>query len=89
MSYDIPQPIPQGSDGAQNAENCRISAITDELKRLCAVYEAQRGDCVEDVKAHGDYSLISLTLDYFFGFFRILPNYFFGFFHFSANYLFG
>ena len=49
MSYDIPQPIPQGSDGAQNAENCRISAITDELKRLCAVYEAQRGDCVKDV----------------------------------------
>ena len=29
--------------------NSRISAITDELKRLCAVYEAQRGDCVEDV----------------------------------------
>ena len=49
MSYDIPQPIPQGSDGAQDAENSRISAITDELKRLCAVYEAQRGDCVEDV----------------------------------------
>ena len=49
MSYDISQPIPQGSDGAQDAENSRISAITDELKRLCAVYEAQRGDCVEDV----------------------------------------
>ena len=49
MSYDISQPIPQGSDGAQNAENSCISAITDELKRLCAVYEAQRGDCVEDV----------------------------------------
>lgn len=61
MSYDIPQPIPQGSDGAQNAENSRISAITDELKRLCAVYEVQRGDCVEDVKAHGDNSLITLT----------------------------
>ena len=49
MSYGISQPIPQGSDGAQDAENSRISAITDELKRLCAVYEAQRGDCVEDV----------------------------------------
>ena len=49
MSYGISQPIPQGSDGAQDAENSRISAITNELKRLCAVYEAQRGDCVEDV----------------------------------------
>ena len=36
MSYDISQPIPQGSDGAQDAENSRISAITDELKRLIA-----------------------------------------------------
>ena len=49
MSYDISQPIPQGSDGAQDAENSRIAAIANELKRLCAVHEAQRGDCVEDV----------------------------------------
>ena len=50
MSYDISQPIPKGSDGAQDAENSRIAEIADELKRLCAVYEAQRGDSVEDVK---------------------------------------
>lgn len=49
MSYDISQPIPQGSDGAQDAENSRIAAIANELKRLCAVHEAQRGDCIEDV----------------------------------------
>ncbi len=49
MSYDISQPIPQGSDGAQDAENSRIAAITDELKRLCEIHEAQCGNCVEDV----------------------------------------
>ena len=43
MDYDLHQRIPQGSDGAQEAENCRISAIADELQRLCAVYEAQLG----------------------------------------------
>jgi hypothetical protein len=44
MSHDISQPIPQGSDGAQDAENSRIAAITDELERLCAVHETQFGD---------------------------------------------
>ena len=29
MSYDIPESIPQGSDGAQEAENRRIEEITD------------------------------------------------------------
>ena len=43
MDYDVPQRIPQGSDGAQEAENCRIAAIADELQRLCAIHEAQRG----------------------------------------------
>ena len=49
MSNDISQPVPQGGDGAQDAENCRIAAIADELERLCAIHEAQCGDCQQDV----------------------------------------
>ena len=49
MSHDISQPVPQGGDGAQDAENCRIAAIADELERLCAIHEAQCGDCQQDV----------------------------------------
>ena len=41
VNHDISQPIPQGGDGAQDAENSRIAAIADELQRLCAVHEAQ------------------------------------------------
>ena len=41
MDYDIPESIPQGSDGAQEAENRRISEIADELSRLCRIHEAQ------------------------------------------------
>ena len=41
MDYDILQSVSQGGDGAQDAENCRIAAIADELERLCAVSEAQ------------------------------------------------
>ena len=44
MDHDIFQPIPQGSVGAQDEENSRIEAIADELRRRCAIYEAQRGD---------------------------------------------
>ena len=29
MNHDISQPVPQGSDGAQDAENSRIAAIAD------------------------------------------------------------
>ena len=43
MDYDILQSVSQGSDGAQDAENSRIEAITDELRRRCELYEAQRG----------------------------------------------
>ena len=39
MDYDIPESIPQGSDGAQEAENRRISEIADELSRLCRIPE--------------------------------------------------
>ena len=46
MNHDISQPVPQGSDGAQDAENSRIAAIADELERLCRVHEAQCGDSI-------------------------------------------
>ena len=49
MNHDISQPVPQGSDGAQDAENSRVAAIADELERLCAVHEAQCGDSLQDV----------------------------------------
>ena len=44
MSHDISQPVPQGGFGAQDAENRRIEAVADELRRRCELYEAQRGD---------------------------------------------
>ena len=43
MDYDILESVSQGSDGAQDAENSRIEAITDELRRRCELYETQRG----------------------------------------------
>ena len=49
MSHDISQPVPQGGNGAQDAENSRITAIADELERLCTVHEAQLGDSQTDV----------------------------------------
>ena len=44
MDYDILKSISQGSDGAQDAENSRIAAIADELRRRSKLYEAQHGD---------------------------------------------
>ena len=49
MDYDISEPISQGSDEAQEAENRRIAEIADELCRLCRVHEAQFGACKGDV----------------------------------------
>ena len=49
MSHDISQPVPQGSNGAQDAENSRIATIADELERLCAIHEAQLRDSQADV----------------------------------------
>ena len=49
MNHDISQPVPQGGNGAQDAENSRIAAIADELDRLCTVHEAQHGDSQTDV----------------------------------------
>ena len=44
MAHDLFQFVPQGSDGAQEAENSRIAAIANELQRLCAIHEAQSGN---------------------------------------------
>jgi hypothetical protein len=44
MDYDILESVSQGSDGAQDAENSRIAAIADELRRRSKLYEAQHGD---------------------------------------------
>ena len=52
MSHDISQPVPQGSDGAKDAENSHIAAITNELERLCAVHEAQLGNSQADVNRY-------------------------------------
>jgi hypothetical protein len=49
MSHDISQPVPQGGNGAQDAENSRIAAIANELERLCAIHEAQLRDSQADV----------------------------------------
>ena len=48
MNNDISEPVPQGSDGAQDAENSRIAAIANELERLCAIHEAQLGNSQAD-----------------------------------------
>ena len=43
MDYEILKSVSQGSDGAQDAENSRIAAIADELRRRSKLYEAQHG----------------------------------------------
>lgn len=49
MDYDLFESVSQGSDRAQEEENCRIAAIADELERLCSVYETQLGTGKTDV----------------------------------------
>lgn len=49
MNYDLSQSVSQGSDRTQDAENCRIAAIADELERLCSLHEAQSGDSLKNV----------------------------------------
>ena len=44
MNDDLFQSVPQGGIGAQEAENRRIEAIADELRRRCKLYETQRRD---------------------------------------------
>ena len=43
MDNDIPKSVSQGGDGAQDAENRRIAAVADELRRLCQLHETQSG----------------------------------------------
>ena len=44
MYDDLFQSVSQRSIGAQDAENRRIEAVADELRRRCKLYEAQRRD---------------------------------------------
>ncbi len=44
MSHDISKSVSQGSIGAQDADNSRIEAIANELRRCRKLYEAQCGD---------------------------------------------
>ena len=41
MSNDILKSVSQGSNGAYNEENQRIREISDELQRLCRLYEEE------------------------------------------------
>ena len=43
MNHDIFKPISQRGNNAQEAENSRIAAIADELRRLCKLHETQSG----------------------------------------------
>ena len=49
MNDDILKSVSQGSDGTQDAENCRIATLADELQRLCQLHEAQSGTGKTDV----------------------------------------
>ena len=50
MNYDILKSVSQGGDRTQDAENCRIEAIADELRRRCELYETQHGDSQPNVR---------------------------------------
>ena len=49
MSYDISQPVSQGSSGEETSENRRILEVADELRRRCQLYEAQLRDGQDNV----------------------------------------
>ena len=49
MNHDISQPVPQGSNGAQDAENSRIAAIADELNH----FEVEQRVAEKMAKANG------------------------------------
>ena len=44
MKYDILESVSQRGDGAYDEENRRIQEISDELQRLCRLYEAEPRD---------------------------------------------
>ena len=41
MKYDLFESVSQGVDGAYDAKNRRIREVSDELQRLCSLYEAE------------------------------------------------
>ena len=44
MNHDIPESVSQGSYGAYDEENRRIQEVSDELQRLCRLYEEEPGN---------------------------------------------
>ena len=44
MNDDIFESVSQGSDGAYDEENRRIQEVSNELQRLCRLYEAESGE---------------------------------------------
>jgi hypothetical protein len=44
MNHDIPESVSQGSYGAYDEENHRIQEVSDELQRLCRLYEEEPGN---------------------------------------------
>jgi len=51
MNNDLLKPISQGSIGAQDAENQRITEITNEFVRFCSVYAQKCGKSSDNVTA--------------------------------------
>ena len=41
MNHDISKSVSQRGNGAQDAENFRISAIANQLERLCRLHEEE------------------------------------------------
>ena len=44
MNDDIFESVSQGSNGAYDEENHRIQEVSNELQRLCRLYEAESGE---------------------------------------------
>ena len=44
MSHDISESVSQGGNGAYDEENRRIQEVSDELQRLCRLYEEESRD---------------------------------------------
>jgi len=52
MSNDILESVSQRGYGAYDEENRRIRKVSDELQRLCAIYEAQLRNGQEHVSRY-------------------------------------
>ena len=44
MNNDISESVSQRGDGAYDEENRRIQEVSNELQRLCRLYEAESGE---------------------------------------------